>query len=111
MEELKYKPLKECHGNELLPIWADEDVILYTNIKKPCTLIEINDRVNVLKDFDVFVVSNEDGVIGMIGCPCVSREKSEYGVFYQFRRASWGKGYATQATEWLLNFMRKNMVK
>lgn len=93
------------------PIWADEDVIRYTNIKKPCTLVEIKDRVSVLKNFDVFVVFKGEGVIGIIGCPCVDSEKSEYGVFYQFCRSSWRKGYATQETEWLLNFMREKYGK
>ena len=111
MKELKYETLKESHANDLSSIWADEDVIQYTNIKKPCTLIEIIERIKVLKDFDVFVVSNENGLIGIIGCPCVDKEKSQYGVFYQFCKSSWGKGYATQATEWLLNFMREKYDK
>ncbi len=111
MKELKYETLKESHANDLSSIWADKDVIQYTNIKKPCTLIEIIERIKVLKDFDVFVVSNENGLIGIIGCPCVDKEKSQYGVFYQFCKSSWGKGYATQATEWLLNFMREKYDK
>lgn len=27
-------------------------------------------------------------------------------MFYHFRKQSWGQGFATAATEWLLNFMR-----
>nr|WP_315024907.1 GNAT family N-acetyltransferase [uncultured Aminipila sp.] len=106
MNELKYQPLNESHAKDLLPIWSDEDVIRFTNVKEPCTLQEINERIQILKPFDVFVVSNWEGVIGIIGCPCIDKVKSQYGVFYQFRKSSWGKGYATMATGWLLNFMR-----
>lgn len=107
MNELKYQRLNESHANDLLSIWSDEDVIRFTNIKEPCTLQEINERIQILKSFDVFVVSNREGVIGIIGCPCIDKTKSQYGVFYQFRKSSWGKGYATMATEWLLNLMRE----
>ncbi|QHI73624.1 GNAT family N-acetyltransferase [Aminipila terrae] len=106
MNQLKYQPLHESHANDLLAIWSDEDVIRYTNIKEPCSLQEINERIQILKSFDVFIVSNGDGVIGIIGCPCVDKEKGQYGVFYQFRKSSWGQGYATMATDWLLNYMR-----
>lgn len=110
MNQLKYQPLNESHANDLLSIWSDEDVIRFTNIKEPCTLQEINARIQLLKLFDVFVVSNTEGVIGIIGCPCIDRSKSQYGVFYQFRKSSWGQGYATIATEWLLSFMKEKYV-
>lgn len=107
MDELKYKPLDDIIAEELLNIWSDEDVIKYTNIKKSCTLAEIKDRINALKDFDVFIVSNKDGVIGIIGCPCIDKEKLQFGLFYQFCKSSWGKGYAIKSTKWLLEFMRE----
>lgn len=72
MDQLKYQPLDHTFIADLLHIWSDEDVIKYTNIKTPCTLAEVKDRINTLKDFDVFVVSNKDGIIGIIGCPCIN---------------------------------------
>ncbi len=107
MANLEYESLNDCHVNELLPIWADEDVIRFTSIKAPCTLAEIRDRINILKQYDVFVVKNYDSVIGVIGCPCIDKSKSQYGMFYHFSKSSWGKGYATAVTEWLLQFMKK----
>lgn len=107
MDKLVYEPLVDHHARDLLPIWADEDVIQFINIKKPCTLLEIVDRVNALKVFDVFVVYNDNRLIGVIGCPCIDELKLQYGVFYHFCKSSWGNGYATKATEWLLNFMRE----
>ncbi|UPA32214.1 GNAT family N-acetyltransferase [Terrisporobacter glycolicus] len=107
MDQLKYQPLDHTFIADLLHIWSDEDVIKYTNIKTPCTLAEVKDRINTLKDFDVFVVSNKDGMIGIIGCPCINKEKLQFGLFFQFCKSSWGKGYATKAIEWLLKFMRE----
>lgn len=107
MSKLKYQPLDYIFIEDLLHIWSDEEVIKYTNIKRPCTLEEVKDRIKALKDFDVFVVSDKDGVIGINGCPCIDKENLQFGLFYQFCKSSWGKGYATQATEWLLKFMRE----
>ncbi|MPM68763.1 hypothetical protein SDC9_115697 [bioreactor metagenome] len=106
MGELKYQPLDYSFADDLLHMWSDEEVIKYTNIKEPCTLAEVKDRISTLKNFDVFVVSNKDDMIGIIGCPCINKEKLQFGLFYQFCKSSWGKGYATKATEWLLEFMR-----
>lgn len=107
MNKLKYEPLNDSHSNSLLPIWADEDVIRYTNIKSPYTLEEVRERIKRLKEFDVFVVSNEDKVIGIIGCPCINQEKLGYGLFYQFSKSSWGQGYATKSMTWLMDFMKE----
>lgn len=111
MSTLKYQALDDIFAQDLLNIWSDEDVIKYTNIKTPYTLSQTKNKIKNLKDFDVFVVSNEDGVIGIIGCPCINKEKLEFGLFYQFNKSSWGKGYATKATEWLLDFMKKKYNK
>ncbi|MGL5616513.1 MAG: GNAT family N-acetyltransferase [Sarcina sp.] len=112
MGELKYSYLNEKFAKDLLNIWSDEDVIKYTNIKKPCTLVEIKNRINALKDFDdIFMVSNKDGVIGIIGCPCIDKEKLHFGLFYQFCKSSWGKGYGTESIKWLLEFMREKYDK
>ncbi|MGL4453186.1 MAG: GNAT family N-acetyltransferase [Sarcina sp.] len=107
MSELKYVPLEGGFAEDLLSIWADKDVIKYTNIKEPCTLQDIKNRIDILKNFDVFIVSTEDRGIGITGCPCIDKEKSHFGLFYQFCKSSWGKGYATESTKWLLEFMRE----
>ena len=104
---LRYELLDDSHINSLLPIWSDPEVIQYTNIKSPCTFEEINNRIKALKQHDVFVVRNNEDVIGIIGCPCIDQDKNQFGLFYQFCRSSWGQGFATESTGWLLNFMRK----
>lgn len=105
--ELKYQLLQEGHADLLGSIWADPDVILYTNIKQPLALDEVMERIKVLKVFDVFVVYDQSGAVGILGCPCIDKEKSQYGLFYQFCKSSWGKGYATKAAKWLLDYMRE----
>lgn len=105
MSDLTYQPLSDFHLDRLLPIWSDEDVIKFTNIQSPCTLEDVRSRINRLKDFDVFVVIQNKNVIGIIGCPCIDKEKSQYGIFYQFGKSAWGKGIATASTEWLLQIM------
>lgn len=41
MSELNYQSLNDCHESGLLNIWADADVIRYTNMRLPCTLEDI----------------------------------------------------------------------
>lgn len=106
-KKLEYLLLDESFAYDLLRIWSDEDVIRYTNIKEPCTLDIIMDRIKRLRDYDIFVVNNEGGTIGIIGCPCIDKSKKEYGLFYQFCKSSWGQGYATMAIEWLLSYMKR----
>lgn len=107
MNNLKYEPLNDVFVEDLLKIWGDTEVIKYTNIKAPCSLSEIKDRVERLKEFDVFVVSNKGDVVGIIGCPCIDKDKLQFGLFYQFCKSSWGKGYGTKTTEWLLEYMKE----
>ena len=105
MGSLLYQPLTDFYTSSLQSLWSDEDVIRYTNIKTPCTLEETQERIQALQQFDVFVVSKNDTVIGLIGCPCIDRSQRHFGLFYQFQKSAWGQGNATCAAEWILDFM------
>ncbi len=105
MEGLTYEPLGDIHAEGLLPVWSDEDVIRYTNIAAPCTKEEVEKRIALLKGSDVFAVMRDAAVIGIVGCPCINREKQQFGFFYQFGKSVWGKGIATAAAQWLLDIM------
>lgn len=107
MPAISYHPLDEIYANELLAIWADKDVIQYTNIAEPCSLETIKEKIQIFKPFDVFVVLKDNKVIGVVGCPYIEKEAAQYGLFYQFRKSVWGQGYATMAVKWLLDFMNK----
>jgi [ribosomal protein S5]-alanine N-acetyltransferase len=107
MSKLRYKNLDISHADALLNIWADADVIKYTNMKLPCTLEDVKNRIEKFKPLDVFVVIQNGELIGIIGCPPVNKEKLQYGLFYQFCKSSWGQGNATIATKWLLDYMKR----
>ena len=48
---------------------------------------------------DFFAVMQDGEVIGITGCPPVSKEKLQFGLFYQFCKSSRGHGNATIATK------------
>lgn len=108
MSELKYQALDDCHKESLLAIWADQNVIRYTNMELPCTLDDVEKRIEIFKLFDVFAVFQDEHLIGVIGCPPINQEALQFGLFYQFCKSSWGQGNASIATEWLLDYMKQN---
>lgn len=110
MSGLTYLPLNSLHADRLLPIWSDEDVIKFTNIQSPCTLEDVQNRINRLKSSDIFVVIQNGDAIGIIGCPWINKEKLQYGIFYQFSKSAWGKGVATASMKWLLQFMEHKYI-
>lgn len=104
--DLKYKKLTVHNSEDLLDLWGDPDVIRYTNIKEPCDLIAVKERIKRLAAFDTFSVALEDYKIGVVGCPCINAEKAAYGLFYQIKKNYWGKGIASVATEWMIHYMK-----
>ena len=106
-EELEYSPIELQYAKELMLVWSDEEVIRYTNVKVPCTLEEIQDRITRFSEHEVFVVCYKEKAIGVIGCPTINEEKKEFGVFYQFQKAVWGQRIATVAATWLIQYMQE----
>ncbi len=107
--QLRYEKLNAAHAPGLLPLWSDPAVIAYTNIPAPCHLTETQEKIEALRPFDVFVVYEGIILIGIVGAPCIEAASKDYGLFYHFRQSSWGKGYATRATAWLLSYMKKKV--
>ncbi len=107
MRELEYKNLDFSYADGLLNIWADADAVQYTNMQLPCTIDDVKKRIEAFKSFDVFAVMQNEEVIGVIGCPPIRRENLQFGLFYQFRKSSWGQGNATIAAKWLLDYMKR----
>ena len=105
--QIKYLPINEKYAEDLKSVWSDEEVIKYTNIKSPCTLEAIQDRVHRFKSHEVFVVCYKEKAIGVIGCPTINEGKKEFGVFYQFQKAVWGQGLATMAAKWLIHYIEE----
>lgn len=110
MNALEYEKLKKDHADVLLSLWSDEDVIRYTNIKEPCSIEEIEDRISRLAVFDVFAVKYNGDIAGVIGCPAVDSNAHKFGFFYQFKKQYWNKGIATDSVCWLLKYMKEKYV-
>lgn len=108
MEGLSYFPLEKASVEELKCVWSDVDVIRYTGMPEPCTTEQIEARRQKLAQSDVFAVYLDGAFIGVVGCPCVEEAAAAiYGLFYQFRKSVWGQGFATEAVQWLLDYMSR----
>ncbi len=107
MSELQYESIDVCHAYGLLDMWADADVIKYTNMTLPCVMEDVQKRIEIFQPFDVFAVVQDRKLVGIIGCPPICKEKQQFGLFYQFNKSSWGHGNATTATKWLIDYMRQ----
>lgn len=107
MDKLQYEHLDIRHADALFHIWVDADVIKYTNMKLPCTLEDVKNRIEKYKHFDAYAVIQNGELIGIVGCPPVNKDKLQYGLFYQFSKSSWGQGNATTATKWMLDYMKQ----
>lgn len=107
---LEYEKISDNYDNDLLEIWSDEEVIKYTNIKSKCILEDTNKRIERFKEHDVFAVIHNKKAIGVIGCPCVNKDKKEFGIFYQFNKDVWGRGIATESVRWLVNYMKNKYI-
>lgn len=101
---LKLEPLKLTHSEDLIPVWTDEDVIRYTNIQQSCTITEIEEKISLLRESEVFVVYHEGSLAGIIGCPSIDG-KQQFGIFYHLCKKCWGKGIGFAAAERLLKYM------
>lgn len=106
MSVLEFIHLGKVHAESLMTLWGDIDVIKYTNIKEPCTLGEIAERISRLSAYDVFAVKYNGEIVGAIGCPEVDRDTHKFGMFYQFKKQYWNMGIATNSVDWLLKYMK-----
>lgn len=94
--------LKEAYADDLTDLWNDFDVIRYTN----CTLInnaeECRERIAYFNSHSKngravnFAIFYGDELIGICGLPPIKNAQNEYGIFYQFKRKYWRKGFASE---------------
>ena len=108
--ELNYKKLAEHNAEELKGLWDDPDVIRYTNVKEPCDLTAIKIRMESFAASDTFSILIGDTLVGVVGCPCIDAKAAAYGLFYQLKKAYWGRGIATLAAEWIIDYMNEKYV-
>ena len=108
--DLNYTKLTERYAEKLQGLWDDPDVIRYTNIKSPCDLTAIKMRIKRLAAFDTFSISIGDTLVGVVGCPCIDAQANAYGFFYQLKKAYWGRGIASVAAKWIIDYMKGKYV-
>ena len=80
-------------------------MIRYTNIKEPCCLDEIRDKIQAMSGFDIFTVKVDGDTAGVVGCPPMPGEPGVYGFFYHLKKQYWNRGIATESAGWLLRWM------
>ena len=108
--DLNYIKLTDHDAEKLQGLWDDPDVIRYTNIEEPCDMTAIKMRIKRLAAFDTFSISTGGTLVGVVGCPCIDAQANVYGFFYQLKKAYWGRGIASAAAEWMINYMRGKYV-
>ena len=110
-ERLRLVCFDAKYAKELFELWSDYEAIKYTYTPLMTT---INESINFSehqinrtdKSFqDRFVVLLNHKAIGMGGCICMDKENSVFGLYYQFSRAYWGYGYASEAAKALMNYV------
>lgn len=107
------EPLADSHIDGFGDLWADEKVIKFTNIKKPCSRGEVEARLGILLDNQktlnvpaIFTIFYRGDICGMAGCPVMDEAKGEFGFFYQICSNRWGKGIGSASAAWVLSYMR-----
>lgn len=108
---ISYESLSVCHAEGLEKIWADENVIRYTNIKFPCSHDEIIKRIKKFSVHEVFAIMLDEEIIGVVGCPYEDYDKKIFGLFYMLKKSVWNNGIAGQSVEWILAYMKKQYTK
>lgn len=101
---LTLKPLRPEHAAGLFPIWSDPDVVRYTYMRLAgdmgaCAqgvqnMMEAGARRDDAGPYAIFLGQE---LIGLAGAVKLSRETSEYELFYHLGRDWWGCGYASEA--------------
>ncbi|MCQ4637294.1 GNAT family N-acetyltransferase [Anaerovorax odorimutans] len=101
------------HLDGLAALWANEEVIRYTNIKEACSRQEAESRLAVFLDNQkkldrptIFTLFYDGEICGMAGCPAINEK--EFGFFYQISRQNWGRGIGQKSAGWIIAYMRDN---
>ncbi len=107
-ERLELIPLVPDHAALLLPIWSDEEVVKTTYIQGVHTVDDCQTRIERMvkaalsrKDIGPYAIFEGPNLIGIVGA---ARDASfEYGLYYHLGTQYWGRGYATEAAQAVVN--------
>jgi ribosomal-protein-alanine N-acetyltransferase len=111
-KRLELIPVDNKYSKDLFLLWNDFDVIKYTNATLIKTQNECNERIRLFidnyTDWDYpnnFLILLDNRAIGIAGFPVISKEKSEFGFYYQLIKSCWNKGYASEAASALIKYI------
>ena len=105
--DLVYRLVNVTFSDDFYSLWNDNEVIKYTAVRENLSFEDTEKKLMDWIGETVFVVLKNNEFIGVIGCPSVNKENRGYGFFYQFKRSEWGKGYASEAANWVLVYMKR----
>jgi [ribosomal protein S5]-alanine N-acetyltransferase len=101
---LTLRALQTEHAEGLFPIWSDPDVIRFTYmrivkdmgacVQNVMNMMEAGARREDAGPYALFL---GPALIGLAGAVKLSKETSEYELYYHLGRPYWGRGYATEA--------------
>jgi [ribosomal protein S5]-alanine N-acetyltransferase len=101
---LTLRALQTEHAAGLFPIWSDADVVRFTYmravkdmgacVQSVMNMMEAGARREDAGPYAIFL---GPALIGLAGAVKLSRETSEYELYYHLGRPYWGRGYATEA--------------
>lgn len=113
-ERLVIEPIDIKYYKDLLEIWSDFETIKYTYLE----LIESEEESLYRLMFwvdnhlnheypNILVINLDEKAIGIIGFPVINKEKEEFGLFYNFNKDYWNKGYAQEAVKGAIDYLYK----
>ncbi|MDC7243872.1 MAG: GNAT family N-acetyltransferase [Sphaerochaetaceae bacterium] len=106
--KLHFEQLSETHAAELLPIWQDSDVIKYTYVKNIQNVEDAKTKIARYLNYPhgligPFVAKHNGKVIGLAAGMSPENQPNVSEIFFHFEKASWRKGFGTQAIGFLLD--------
>ena len=116
MQRLCYEPLAVEHAQDLFPMYADPAIYEYISDRPAAAVADVAARICRLAGgppadrarelwWNFVVRRTDSGVaIGLMDVTLVD-DRAEVG--YVFGSAHWGRGYATEAVEWLHQHLRE----
>jgi ribosomal-protein-alanine N-acetyltransferase len=117
-ERLTLVPLNIGYSKDLFRLWGDYEVIKYTNSTLLQSVKECEDKLlywNKLYPDDAepdrFAILLNNNLIGIAGFPIINKDNFKCGFFYQIIREYWGRGYAYEAAQGLMDYIIKKYPK
>lgn len=95
-------------------LWQEEEVIRFTNLRKPLLDEECRKRLSAFVEVNesmmfpvIFSVEYNGRMCGVAGCPVIDLQDSKFGVFYQLLQPYWGRGIGQISMNILVSYMRQ----